>query len=189
MKKAILNISILLLFIATSSNAFAEKQFYVGGGIGQSYIEQDNVFQNEDFDEEDFAFKAFAGYRFHKHFAGEVDYLDFGEPDDTISALGLNVRTTIEAYALAMYLVGILPLAEKFEVFGKLGAAYWDADAEASALGVTGRQSEDGTDFAYGAGASYAFTDKFVARIEYEGIDADDLEKLDMLTVSGEIRF
>lgn len=189
MKKAILHITILFLFITTSSNVFAEKQFYVGGGVGQSYIEQDNVFQNEDFDEEDLALKAFAGYRFHKHFAGEVDYLDFGEPDGTVTALGLDVRTSIEAYALAMYLVGILPLAEKFEVFGKLGAAYWDADAEASALGVKARQSEDGTDFAYGAGASYKFTDKFAVRVEYEGIDADYADKLDMLTVSGEIRF
>ena len=59
MMKAILHITLLLLFIATSPNAFAEKQFYVGGGVGQSYVEQDNVFQDEDFDEEGFAIKAF----------------------------------------------------------------------------------------------------------------------------------
>ena len=47
--------------------------------------------------------KRFAGYRFNKHFAGEVDYLNFGEPDDTITALGVDVDTEIKAYALAMY--------------------------------------------------------------------------------------
>ena len=189
MFKVIKFFSIIILLNFASTTVFAEKQFYVGGGVGQSYVEQDNVFLNQDFDEEDFAFKAFAGYQFHKHFAGEVNYLNFGEPDDTISILGVNVDTEIEAYAIALYLVGILPLTEKFEIFGKLGGAYWDAEAKARALGVTGRQDEDGIDLAYGAGASYAFTERFAARVEYEGVDADDLEKLDILSVSGELRF
>ena len=48
---------------------------------------------------------------------------------------------------------------------------------------------DDGVDLAYGIGASYAFTDQFAVRVEYEGVDVDDLDTADLLTIGGEIRF
>ncbi len=185
MKNPINIILITILLCAVNVSVNAQQFFYVGGGIGQSYIEQDNVLANEDFEGDDFAYKAFAEYRFHKNFASEFAYLNLGEPDDDI----VGVDTEIEAYAIAMYLVGILPLAEKFEVFGKLGAAYWDAKAKASFMGLSAREDEDGTDIAYGLGATYKITDKYAARAEIEGVDVDDLDKFYIVTVSGELRF
>ncbi len=177
-----------LFLSALSTIAVAAPPFYVGGSIGQSYVEEDNVLAGEDFEDEDFAFKAFAGYRFHKNFAVELDYLDYGDPDDDI----LGIDTEIEdLYAVALYGVGILPLSEKFEVFVKLGAAYWDGDAKATVMGMSASSSEDGTELAYGLGASYAFTNRYAARVEYEEVDVDssDLSTLGLLTLGGEIRF
>ena len=185
MKKSVVVLKSLLITCMLVSFAYAQDSFYVGGGIGQSYVEEDNVFAGEDFDEEDFGFKLFGGYRFHKNFAAELDYLDFGEPDDTI----LGVKSEIDLYALALYGVGILPLTEQFELFAKLGVAYWDADAKVSLLGVSVSDDEDGTDIAYGLGASFAFTDQFAVRVEYEGVDVDELDGADLFTVGGEIRF
>lgn len=185
MKKTFSFFVILLHTLMLSTFASAEQTFYVGGGIGQSFVEEDNVASGQDFDEEDFAFKIFGGYRFHENFAVEVDYLDFGEPDDDI--LGVNLE--VDLYALALYGVGILPVSDQFELFIKLGFAYWDAEVDGSFMGISASDDEDGTDLAYGLGASFAFTDQFAVRIEYEGIDVDDLDAADMFTVSGEFRF
>ena len=98
MKNTFSLLTILFLAFMLSTVALAQLHYYVGGGIGQSYVEEDNVASGEDFDEEDFAYKVFGGYRFHENFAVEADYLDFGEPDDDI--LGVNLE--VDLYALAL---------------------------------------------------------------------------------------
>ena len=179
---------VLLVLSALSTSVLAELPFYVGGSVGQSYVEEDNVLAGEDFEDEDFGFKAFAGYRIHKNFAVELDYLDYGDPDDNI----LGIDTKIEdLYAVALYGVGILPLSDQFELFVKLGGAYWDGRAKATVMGLSDSSSENGTELAYGLGASFAFTDKVAVRAEYEEIDvdSDDLSRLGLFTIGGELRF
>ena len=185
MKQLNIVLKSLLFSCMLISFAYAQESFYVGASIGQSYIEEDDVVAGEDFDEEDFGFKVFGGYQFHKNFAAEFDYLDFGEPDDNI----LGVKSEIELYAFALYGVGILPLTDQFELFAKLGAAYWDAEVKAKFLGLSVSDDEDGTDLAYGLGASFAFTDQVAVRVEYEGVDVDDLDGADLLTVGGTYSF
>lgn len=178
--------TLLFLSCMLSTFALAAPPIYIGGSIGQSYVEENNVLAGEDFEDEDFGFKVFGGYRFHKNFAVELDYLDFGETDDNI----LGIDTELDIYAVALYGVGILPLSEQFELFVKLGAASWDAEADASFMGISVSDDEDGTDLAYGLGASFAFTDQFAVRVEYEEIDVDDdISTLGLLTVGGEVRF
>ncbi len=187
--KNIFGLSVVLLILSTLSTVvLAEQPFYVGGGIGESYVEEDNVLAGEDFDDEDFGFKAFAGYRFHKNFAVELDYLDYGDPDDNILGIDIEIK---DLYAVALYGVGILPLSDQFELFVKLGGAYWDGKAKATVMGLSASSSEDGTELAYGLGASFAFTEKFAVRVEYEEIDvdSDDLSQLGLFTVGGELRF
>ena len=187
--KNIFVLFVALVFLSSLSTAvLAAPPFYVGAGIGQSYVEENDVSPGEDFDDEEFGYKAFAGYQFHKNFAVELDYLDFGEPDENISGVDLKIE---DLYAVALYGVGKLPLSEQFELFVKFGAAYWEGDAKASVMGASASSSEDGTELAYGLGASYAFTDQYAVRVEYEEIDvdSDDLSTLGLLTVGGEVRF
>ncbi len=70
--------TVLFFACVLSTSALAASSFYVGGGIGQSYVEEDNVLPGEDFEGEDFAFKVFGGYRFHKNFSVELAYIDLG---------------------------------------------------------------------------------------------------------------
>ncbi len=186
LKNNIWGLSGILLFLcACSSVALAETHFYVGGSIGESYVEEDDV-PGEDFDSEDFAFKAFAGYRFHNNFAVELDYIDYGDHDDDILGVDIEIE---DLYAVALYGVGIVPISEKFELFVKLGAAYWDGDAKANVMGNTVTSSDDGTEFAYGLGASYGFSERFAVRVEYEEVDSDDLDQLGVFSIGGEVRF
>ena len=177
-----------IIFILASANVYAEKSFYAGASIGESYVEEDNVLADEDFDDEDFAFKVFAGYQFHTNFAVELNYQDFGDLDDDI--LGIDTEIN-DLYAISLYGVGILPLSDSFKIFAKLGAAYWDGEAKATVGTASATSDEDDTVLAYGLGASYAFTEKFAARVEYEELDtdSDDLSQLSMLTIGGEFRF
>ncbi len=188
MKNIVSIFTILLLVTVAYTSVYAEKSFYAGASIGESYVEENNVLPGEDFDDEETAFKAFFGYRFHKNFAVELDYLNYGEIEDNIMGIDIEID---DLYAVALYGVGILPLTEKFELFVKLGGAYWDGEAKASVGGVSARSDENGTELAYGLGASYAFTEKFAVRAEYEEVDtdSDDLSQLGMLTVGGEFRF
>ncbi len=185
--KKIFGLFIVLFFACVlSTSVLAASHFYVGGGIGQSYVEEDNVLPGEDFKGEDFAFKVFGGYRFHKNFSVELAYIDFGKPDDNI--LGIDLET--ELYAVVLSGVGILPLSDRFELFVKLGAAYWDGKAKAEVAGLTVRSDENGTKLAYGVGASFAITDQFAIRAEYEGINENrDLDRFEIFTVGGELRF
>ncbi len=186
MKYLIIILKSLTFSLLLTTFVYGQQKFYVGGGIGQSNVEEDNVIFSEDFDEEDFAFKVFGGLRFHKNFAIELAYLDFGEPDDDI----LGIDSEIDLHAWALYGVGILPLAERFELFAKLGVAYWDAEGKAEFVGITATNHEDGTELAYGLGASYSFTNQIAVRIEYEGIDVDDeINAADIISISGEFRF
>ena len=190
MKNILSLFAILVISCMLSASALAQQPpYYAGAGIGQSYVEEDNIIGGADFDDEDFGFKVFGGIRLHENFAVEAAYLDFGETDDDSAGL---FDIEVELYALALYGVGILPLSEQFELFAKLGVAYWDADADGIIIfsGITFPvDDDDGVDLAYGIGASYAFTDQFAVRVEYEGVDVDDLDTADLLTIGGEIRF
>ena len=188
MKNIVGFFSAIVILLVANTSVHAEQSFFVGASIGQSYVEENDVLPGEDFDDEEFAFKAFAGYQFHKHFAVELDYLNYGEPEDNI--LGIDTEIN-DLYAVALYGVGILPLTEKFDLFVKLGGAYWDGEAKASVGGISATSDEDGTELAYGLGASYAFTEKFAVRAEYEEVDtdSDDLTTLGLLTIGGEFRF
>ncbi len=160
----------------------AEQEFYLGASIGENYIEEDNVLFGEDFDDEDTGFKAFGGYQFHRNFAVEANYTVFGDTEDNIA----GIDTEVEFDSFGVSLVGIAPIADRFDLFGKLGFAYWDARVKASGFGS---DDEDGTDLSYGLGARFNFNEQVSARLEYEGIDVDDLDRADFLSMGVEFNF
>ena len=84
------------------------------------------------------AFKIFGGYKFNKNFALEAGYFDlgkFGFAATTMPAGTLNGQ--IKLRGLNFDAVGILPLAEKFSAFGRVGLNYAQAKDNFSATGAT----------------------------------------------------
>lgn len=108
-------------------------------------------------DKTDTALSLRGGYRFNANWAVEGGYADLGKskyrqagsPDGTIKTSVWHVDA-----------VGILPLADKFAIFGKLGVAQMNYDD-------TGSKTNKTTPH-LGLGASYSLTPAVVLRAEYD---------------------
>lgn len=157
----------------------AEEGFYAGAGAGLAHIEIDE--SGVDFDSDDLGWKLFAGYRFNEYFGVEGGYVDFGDQDDSFA--GTNVK--VDAYGWDLFAVGFLPVAEDWDLFGKLGVIAWDADVKA--LGQT--EGDDGEDLAVGAGAAWHVNETFSLRAEFEYFDIDDTDEVWLLSLGGSFRF
>jgi OOP family OmpA-OmpF porin len=173
----------IALALAPGASAFAEDGFYAGVGVGQATIEIDD--SDIDFDQDDFGWKAFAGYRFMPYFGVEGGYVDFGEPDDSI--LGIDVEVDADGWDL--FAVGFWPIGEKWDLFAKLGVIAWSADIKGSFQGESVSEEEDGADLAYGLGAGWNFSERFSVRGEWEYFDIDDTDEVYLLSLSAVYRF
>ncbi|MBV5276839.1 outer membrane beta-barrel protein, partial [bacterium] len=73
----------------------------------------------------DLGFKVFGGYQYNKYFAVEGGYFDLGQ-------FGFNTSTVpagtfsgeIKLKGLNLDAVGILPITDKFSVFGRIGVTH-----------------------------------------------------------------
>lgn len=154
-KKTLLASSILLLV----STAQAEGG-YIGASIGQTDVDIPTFS-----DGDSLAFTA--GYRIDKNFAFEASYIDLGEFDDDIAPVW-----TIKADGFNFAAVGIIPINNTFEVFGKVGMYIWDFSVSEAGFGEF--YSSDGNDISFGFGASANLTDQFNLIFEYQKFEVDD---------------
>jgi len=186
--------------VGVASAQAADTGFYVGGSLGQSEVSD---FSGADFDAElntwgltsststddtDTGWKAFAGYRIMKYLAVEGAYTDFGEftahSSITAPSAGI-VNTNIEAEAWTISALGILPLADNFSLFARLGVNLWNVDISArgtgSGVAASESDSDDGTEWVYGVGAAFNITKNLSVRGEWERYDFDDAD-IDLLS-------
>ena len=154
--------------LAAAPAMAAENGFYAGAGIG--YYQLDAGYG---WDAGDFSWKLLAGYDFIKYFGVEVEYIDGSAP----KAQGFE----IESHGWNFSAVGRYPFNDSFNVFGKLGAMAWDANAS------QGNGNDSGTDFSWGVGAGWNVGEHFELRGEYQGLDVAD--GATFWTVSGVYHF
>jgi opacity protein-like surface antigen len=162
-----------LLGLSTGVHA-ADNGIYLGAGVGQATIEVDDVFDRK-FDGDDLGYKLIAGIRPLDWLAFEVNYVNFGEPDDTIQ--GVKLRT--EGSGLSGFALGFLTLGP-VDLFAKAGLIAWDAELRHPNLGRL--NDDNGTDFAYGAGIQFRLFSISV-RAEYEVFDIKDVGDANMFSV------
>lgn len=110
------------------------------------------------------------GYRFNPYVGAEAEAA-FGVGDDDV--LGAKVELD---NAVAGYVVGFWPVAERTDLFARVG--YGNAKITASAGGFSASGDQNGWNA--GVGAQQFFTDKDGVRLEYtkwgvedNGVDAD----------------
>lgn len=197
MKKQLLFLALSTILGATSVQA-ADTGFYLGGSFGQAKMSDfsgsdvDAVFASvgvtsrSTTDTKDDGWKVFAGYRIMKYLAVEGAYTNLGEASSrsvvTAPVPGtLNISAEAEAWSLSM--LGILPLNDKFSLFGRLGFNTWNVDVKATGTGsgaTTFNYDDKGTDVLYGVGASYHFTPNLNLRAEWEryNLDGNDVDFL-----------
>ena len=139
--------------IIASSAAFAAQPntFYAGVDAGRTKV--------EDFDR-DTSFGAFVGYNFHQNFAVEGGFRRLADMNSSFA--GVNTKLTADQLALSV--IGSLPVAESFSVYGRLGLNRLEAKAKAG--NISAKESE--TKALFGVGAAYAFTPAVSARVEVQ---------------------
>ena len=181
--------------------AFAQdKGFYMGIGLGQSKAKDwCGDLASDGFtgscDDTATGKKIFLGYQYNKNFAIEGAYVDLGKAKASETVLGVPVSAYAKAKTWQLVAVGTLPLANNFSLFGKAGLHNWDLDVGASALGLSDKVSDKGTDFTFGFGAGYEITKNLGLRLEWERFrhvgeeDTTGKSNVDLLSVGLRYRF
>jgi len=169
-----------LLAVTSSIPAMAaDSGFYVGGGIGAATL-QDDPPNFDDIDESDAAWKVFAGYRLGGYIplidlAGEITYRDMGNPD------GSNFEYDATGYdASALGIVTLGPI----DLFARLGIGNYSVESRVNGV----RSDDDGTAAIYGLGAGFRIF-KVNVRAEWERIEAEGIDHIDMFTINAYWRF
>lgn len=192
MKKLIKALGTLgLAGCAVMNSSFAATNdtfWYLGGNIGQSRAKIDDEHITPYLpgrvsisdDNTDTAYKLFGGYQFNKNFAVEGGYFNLGEFGYTATTVPAGtLNGNIKLQGLNLDAVGMLPLADKFSVFGRLGLIYAQAKDHFSSSGVVAtptdpNPSKNAWNYKAGLGVQYDFNESLGMRLEAERYRVDD---------------
>lgn len=180
-----------------SGSALAQP--YIGFSAGQADVDESMVIPglidpgpDARVDGKDGAFKLFGGYQFNQNFAleaalvdlGDVSYSGFftGTPGGTVSG------GRIQNSGLNLSAVGVVPLGQRFVLFGKVGMFLWYSEAADVTGGVAFYSEEDGADLSVGLGASVAIGQRVSLRAEWERFDMSNVD-VDLVTFGFAYRF
>lgn len=174
MKSGVLVCAFFML--SASAVHAADNGFYFGAGLTRTSLDTSEEFVEDvddfDIDDDDNGFKVIAGMRPIDWFAVELNYVDFGSVEGS-GVLGDEFELTgFDAFAM-----GFLS-APFVDVYGKVGAIRWDADATVAGLSF----SDSGTDFAWGGGLQ-ARLGSLAGRLEYEQFEVDGTDEVAMITL------
>jgi len=194
-----------LALVSGSAIAAEDTGFYVGASVGQGSfalntskvnraiegafadndLQLDRTSQNKD--TKATTWQAILGYRLNPYIAGEITYLDLSGPtyrlsgDATfpptfIAAVPVTTKSEWNATGVPLSVLGIWPITDEWEVFGRVGVFIGDVDLKVAANADNGtanarsRASESATEFIGGAGVNYNFMDVWTARAEWQGM-------------------
>lgn len=185
--------ALAVLSAVSSASAFADNApgWYIGGNVGRTRSDFDNNNINNSLagqgfrvnssteQKNDTGYKLFGGYQLNRNFAIEGGYFDLGKLNynlTTIPAGSFSGENRVRG--LNLDLVGIVPLGDRFSVFGRVGAAYSQNRSSFSrtsniAFGNFDSRKND-TNVKVGLGVEYAFTPALSVRGEIERYRVSD---------------
>ena len=175
--------------LGLAASAHAEGWYVVvfGGESSAQGLDQDQLdtalvdagfdLQASALDDSDTGFGATLGYQVNENFATELSYVDLGEV--TYDANNAQASPGNESFALSssaagpvFSLLGILPVGERFQVYGRAGLALMDVEGEAAGTvgDVVTRDSASTTrsNFMFGAGGQFNIGDRFGVLLEWD---------------------
>ncbi|MGQ0544467.1 MAG: outer membrane beta-barrel protein [Betaproteobacteria bacterium] len=191
-----MNLKSLLLFGAAACllSTHAAAQVYIGFSAGQADVDESIAIPGlidpgSSFDGKDGAFKLFGGYQFGPNFALEAAFVDLGDVSYSGSFAGAPVTGgRIQNSGLNLSALGVVPLGQRFVVFGKVGMFLWYSEATDVTGGAFFYSEEDGADLSLGLGASLAIGPRASLRAEWERFDMSNTD-VDLVTVGFAFRF
>jgi OOP family OmpA-OmpF porin len=138
-------------------------------------------------DDSDTGFGLAAGYQVNRNFAAELAYVDLGEISydaagtftDGLDTLDTDIAVGQSASGPVFSLLGIVPIGNRFSVYGRLGIALMDVEAKQSysAVDITdpdnvvadsGSVSTQRSNGVYGIGGEFSFNGRFGIRLEWD---------------------
>ena len=180
---------VLCAGLGLAASAHAEGWYAVvfGGEASSEGLDQNELdaalvdagfdLQSSSLDDSDTGFGATLGYQVNENFAAELSYVDLGDVSYQASneqANPANETLTLDTSAAGpvFSLLGILPIGERWGIYGRAGLALMDSEGEATATvgDVTDRISDstNGSNLVAGAGVNYAVSDRFGLRLEWD---------------------
>jgi len=172
-------------------SAGAAPGWYAGANIGQSRANIDNTriangllgagftATSVSKDERDTGYKVFGGYQVNRNFAVEGGFYDLGN-------FGFNATTAppgsltgrIKLRGLNLDAVGIIPIADRFSVLGRVGLNYAEARDSFSGTGLVAvtnpNPNKREMNYKIGIGLQYDFTPALGMRLEAERYRVND---------------
>lgn len=175
------------LGLATPAHAEGWYAVVFGGEASSEGLDQDELdaslvdagfdLQSSSLDDSDTGFGATLGYQVNENFAAELSYVDLGDVSYQASneqANPANESVTLDTSAAGpvFSLLGILPVGERWDLYGRAGLALMDSEGEATATAgdVTDRISDstNRSNMILGAGVQYDVSDRFGLRLEWD---------------------
>jgi OOP family OmpA-OmpF porin len=187
--------------ITAASGLFSAQclaQPYIGFSAGQADVDEGMVIPQlldpgGTVDGKDGAFKLFGGYQFNQNFALEAALVDLGDVSysgffTSPSLTGPVSGGRVQNSGLNLSAVGVVPLGQRFVLFGKVGMFLWYSEATDVTGGLATYSEDDGADLSLGLGASVAIGQRVSLRAEWERFDMSNVD-VDLVTVGLAYRF
>jgi OOP family OmpA-OmpF porin len=172
MKKALLTVATLAaLLVLTPLTALGDDGFYVGGSVGSASLSED--FDGFNVDSDSTAFRLVAGWQINDYLSVEGGYQNFGAFEQTFTVNGEPVDVSLDADGFMLGGTGSFPLSDRFALYGRVGAFFWDGDAEIN--NVSQARPED-TNLYLGAGVSFALTGQLKLIVDWTRYNLEDTE-------------
>ena len=175
-------VCLTILTCLAVASASAQKALYLGGGIGNSFVDaelKDAADLPYTIDENTFAWKVFAGYRLAPFLAVEGGYRDLGTISTTQGTVALESKTKgWDVSGVGVFSISIVDL------FGKAGAFFWTTDGKVDAF----ESSTKGTAFLWGLGAGVHFGTLGV-RLEWESPEVEVPKNLSVVSATVTLGF
>jgi hypothetical protein len=158
--------------------------FYLGAAIGDFSTNLDSPDDADDidldFDDQD-ANRIFAGWRFNRFAAFQVDYTDFGRSNAAPNTIGI----VAESDGLTPAIVGTLPIGP-VELFAKAGIMFYNVEVNDNTENLI---DDSGHDPVYGVGIGFTIAERLNLRAEYERVDIDAFDVANAVWLSANWRF
>jgi len=136
---------------------FANQPFYAGSGVGGLVVESDNFVAGGA------GFNVFAGYRVNEYLNAEIQFMTASSLEDEPASISPQfITSSITAHT---------PISSNFNLYGRVGIAYWQADIT---LGQRSELDSSGTDITLGAGFELQYSRKIILRQEYQYVQMKD---------------
>ncbi len=131
-------------------------------------------------DDSDTGFGLGGGYQLNDHFAFEFVYVDLGSAGyrsavtvtDGVDQAAADVRLASTAHGPVVSALGILPIGERFSLFGRAGLSFMSAKGTAR-VAIEGdsehaSQSSQKVDPVFGVGAEFSMSRNFAIRVAWD---------------------